>query len=174
RSPRRRGGDRPPARRPGRARRRGARLRRRRLSRTRAWRGSSSRAECMSGFPPLRAALWTQLERLFADPHLVPGREARPLERRDHADLAQALLEVGERLRIPEVVAREEQLDSPAANTERAILGLDREPLVLGAVRDVLGLELRLAGPNGDRAGRSFLGNGGEDRPAKLVQPGAG
>src|SRR5581483_7657125 len=111
----------------------------------------------------------TRLEGELADPHLVAGREAGPLERRDYADLAQALLDVGERLGVREVVAPDQELDPPPAHAEGAVLAGDVEALLPGGrVGDVLGLERRLAGDPVRRGPRRLLRNDGEDRRAQL------
>ena len=53
-----------------------------------------------------------ELEDHAADLDVVAGLEARRLERADHAHAAQAPLDVGERLLVVEVVAREQPLDA--------------------------------------------------------------
>src|SRR3954447_4711856 len=53
-----------------------------------------------------------QLEFEIADDHLVAGLEPGPLERGDHADLTQPVLQVVERLLVLEVVTRHQQLDA--------------------------------------------------------------
>src|SRR2546423_15676073 len=88
-----------------------------------------------------------QLELLGADPDLVARLEAGSFECRDDPDLAQALLEIGERLGVCEVVTRDQQLDPTPANPKRAVaLRLDLEALRrIRPVGDVLGLECGLA-----------------------------
>ena len=60
-----------------------------------------------------------ELEDDARDLDVVAGLEARGLERADHAHRAQALLDVGERLVVVEVVAREQPLDALAATRKR-------------------------------------------------------
>ena len=55
-----------------------------------------------------------------ADLDLVAGLEALRLERPHHADPPQPPLEVGHRVLVLDVVAREQPLDAPAADGERA------------------------------------------------------
>ena len=61
-----------------------------------------------------------ELERLLADPDLVAGLEAGRAKGCDHAHVDEALLEVGERLVVGEVVALDQQLDSAAVDAEGA------------------------------------------------------
>ena len=73
-----------------------------------------------------RRSARVQLELVLADPHVVAGLEAGGAQGGDDADLVEALLEVGERLLVGEVVALEEQLDAAAGDPEDAVvLGLD-------------------------------------------------
>ncbi len=62
----------------------------------------------------------------LADPDLVAGLEAGVAKRLDDADLAQAALEVVERLGVGEVVAGDEQLDAAALDREDAVLDARR------------------------------------------------
>ena len=57
-----------------------------------------------------------QFELLLADPHVVARLKAGLPQRRDHARSRPALLQVGERLFVGEVMALEEQLDAAAGD----------------------------------------------------------
>ena len=97
-----------------------------------------------------------QLELVLADADVVAGLEAGLGQRGEDADLAQPLLEVGERLFVLGVVALEEQLDAAAEDAEGAVLlALDPVAALAGRPVDaVLGLELagRLPGGGHGRA----------------------
>src|SRR5271166_4029665 len=82
-----------------------------------------------------------QLEGHAADLDLVSGLEALLLQGLDHADAAQALLEVGERLVVVEVEPLQQPLDPAAAHREGVVLQpLDLEALPrAGAEQHVLG-----------------------------------
>ena len=84
-----------------------------------------------------------QLELVLADADVVAGLEAGLGEGGDHADLGEALLEVGERFFVGRVVAFEEELDAAAADAEGAVLLLFDPVAALagGPVDAVLGLE---------------------------------
>src|SRR4051794_32648186 len=85
-----------------------------------------------------------ELEHRPGDLHVVAGLEARGLQLADHADRAQALLDVGERLVVVDVVASEEPLDPRARHPEDAVAAaLDLEALVgRRPVKPVLGERL--------------------------------
>ena len=61
-----------------------------------------------------------ELEDDPADLDVVAGLETGRLERIDHAERAQALLDVAKRLLVVEVVAGDQALDALARNPERA------------------------------------------------------
>src|SRR4051812_1819011 len=72
-----------------------------------------------------------ELEQRAGDLHVVARLEARRLERADHADRAQPLLDVGERLVVVDVVAREQPLYTRTTHPEHAVgAALDAEALV--------------------------------------------
>src|ERR671911_1621230 len=113
-----------------------------------------------------------QLERDVPDPHLVAGLEAGVPKRLEHPDLAQALLEIRERLVIREVVTRDQDLYPASGDPERAVLALHLEAADAGRrVHAVLRLESR-----GRRRRHLVLldRDGVEDRMPQLVDPGAG
>ena len=90
-------------------------------------------------------ALGVEAEHDAGDLDIITGLEAVLLERADHADLAQARLDVGERLVVVEVVARNEAVDAGADDAEWTIaVTLDAKAPMLGrAEGHVLG-KLRL------------------------------
>ena len=62
-----------------------------------------------------------QLELELADHHVVAGLEAPPAQFGEHSDLLEALLEIGERLRVRGVVAGKQQLDAAPVYAEAVI-----------------------------------------------------
>src|SRR5919106_4673707 len=85
-----------------------------------------------------------QFELVLAYADVVAGFEAGGAEGGYHADLVEALLEVGGRVLVLQVVPLEEQLDTAAEDAEAPVaLTLDRvSALADGPVDAVLGLEL--------------------------------
>ena len=67
--------------------------------------------------------IWIELERHTGDLDIVARLESLRLECTDHADAAQAPLEVRERLLVVEVIARNQAFDSRAAYAEGPISG---------------------------------------------------
>ena len=65
-----------------------------------------------------------ELEHDPGDLHVVSRLEARGLERLDHAEGAQALLDVAHRLIVVDVVARDEAIEPPALDPKGARTGL--------------------------------------------------
>src|SRR4051794_37920896 len=65
-----------------------------------------------------------ELEHRAGDLDVIARLEARSLEPLDHAECAQPLLDVGERIRVVDVVAGEEPLDALACYREGAGGGL--------------------------------------------------
>src|SRR3954453_12632862 len=86
-----------------------------------------------------------ELEDGARDLDVVTGLEAGRLEPPDHTERAQPLLDVGERLRVADVVALEKSLDAPTAHPEAATShALHRDLLVLrGAIQAMLRESLR-------------------------------
>ena len=112
---------------------------------------------------------------MLADADVVAGLETGGAKGRDHPDLVQALLEIGERLFVFEVVALEQQLDPAPDDPEAAVvLALDRVAALAGRTVDtVLGLELGRPGLTlgaGDRILRQL----GQDPLAELAEALAG
>src|SRR5436190_18799455 len=86
-----------------------------------------------------------ELEHHAADLDVVAGLEAGRLERADHADRAQALLEIAQRVLVADVVPRHEALDASPRDPEGAVAGaLDREALAGARPVDAVLDELRL------------------------------
>src|SRR4051794_37214496 len=92
-----------------------------------------------------------ELEHRAGDLHVVPGRESRRLEALDHAERAQPLLDVRERVGVVDVVSREQALHALPADPERLVAhALDDDLLCLGRPVDaVFGEDLRRAGDRG-------------------------
>ena len=82
---------------------------------------------------------------MLADAKIIAGFKAGPGERRDHADLDQALLEIGKRLLVGEIVALKKQLD-PAPEDAICPIAFTLDPVATlsdGAIDPVLGLKPR-------------------------------
>src|SRR6185437_5000669 len=117
-----------------------------------------------------------QLELVLAHADVVAGLEAGGAQGGDDADLVEPLLEVGERLLVLEVVALEEQLDTPTEDPEAAVpLALHRvATLADRPVDPMLDLELGGAEVVTLRPSRRPPRQSREDRPAQLGQTLAG
>src|SRR5271166_1862628 len=114
-----------------------------------------------------------ELKAYARDLHLIARLEALGLQGADHADAAQATLEVAHRLVVLDVVAGEQPFDPPAADGEGARTdALDLEPGAAGGAEDhVLGEDL-LALPGREARGRAGVGRG-ERRRDGLARRGA-
>src|SRR5205807_2503588 len=107
------------------------------------------------------------------DLDVVSGLETLLSERLDHADSAKPTLEVGERVLVGQVVARDQPLYPAARDPEAALARSLNRPCPLGArpVHTVLG---QLAGETFSRrlGGLDLLRrHAGEQLAAELVQP---
>src|SRR5918998_3381573 len=122
----------------------------------------------MVRYGPLRrlVSAGIELEDDARDLHVVARLEARGLERLDHAERAEALLHVAERLVVLHVVAGDQPLDALTVHPERARAGaLDAVRLAPpGAVGAVGG------GRVGGRLLRRLRRDLPEDRVRQLVE----
>ena len=82
-----------------------------------------------------------EIEGLLTDPHLVARLEPRVPEGFDDADLAQAALEIADRLVVAEVVALDQHLDPAALDREDAVLDLKSETCPMTFLHTKLALE---------------------------------
>jgi hypothetical protein len=88
-----------------------------------------------------------ELEDDSADLDVVAGLEARRLERADHAHAVQATLDVGHRLVVVDVEARQQAFYRRPADAEGALpRALDPPPTVGGGPEDAVLGELLLGG----------------------------
>ena len=118
-----------------------------------------------------RAAPGSSSKTTPADLDVVARLEPGRLERPDHADRAQALLDVAQRLLVLEVVAGDQPLDPAADDPERARApGSTRSPLATRPVDAVLG-DLLGVGPLPRCAATRRHGRGS---PPEVVEAGAG